>query len=59
MTNLYRNVFEIEHGRRTGPCGTAAKVLPICAPGLAEAEWIWLPVKLPGVIKYVFGLGEV
>jgi len=60
MTNLYRNVFEIEHGRGTGPCDTAAKVpAPICAPRLAEAEWIWLPVKLPGVIKYVFGLGKV
>jgi hypothetical protein len=31
---------------------------PICAR-LAEAEWIWLPVKLPGVTKYVFGLGKV
>jgi hypothetical protein len=38
--------------------GCQGRPAPIC-PRLAEAEWIWLPVKLHGGIKYVFELGKV
>jgi hypothetical protein len=46
-----------EHER--GPGHPARLPRSPFAPRLAEAGWFWLPVKLPGVIKYVFGLGKV